>query len=78
MIAKAIKNKNLYRDKRHRAAADARVLVSADATPLTKRRVLRRRSYALKIKPSTGTTSGKGGNIAAIALKICFGLGASL
>ena len=28
---------------------------------LAKRRVLRRRSYALKIKPSTGTTSAKGG-----------------
>lgn len=44
---------------------------------LAKRRVLRRRSYALKIKPSTGTTSAKGGKNA-IALKICFGLSASL
>jgi len=28
---------------------------------LAKRRALRRRSYALKIKPSTGTTSAKDG-----------------
>ena len=52
--------------------------ISARAAPLAKRRVLRRRNCALKIEPSTGMTSAKGSNIAAVALKICFGLGASL